>query len=151
MTQVFVSCIYVLMVPQLILITCWSILVMYCVETLSLIYLYRKPPTYDDVLHKHALRYLGIAPIFIFPLGYWALGNPAIFLNTIQLKSHNSEVQDPTHKPFEFSYGFNATHLIFIIGVLYALLTVVREQCFSFIRSIAGLCCQRFIRAQLNE
>lgn len=129
MAQVYVSSMYGLFVPMLFLITLLSIMIMYVVETLSLIYHYRKPPNYDDVLHKHALRYLMLSPFFMCLMGYWALGNPAIFYNTIQLKQHNSEVQDPMHKLFEFSYGFNATHIIFIIGVGYLLLTVARNQC----------------------
>lgn len=75
MTQVFVSFMYGLFIPVLFPIAALGIINMYVCEKFCLLYYYRKPPMYDDKLQKEALAILKNAPMFMFILGYWAMGN----------------------------------------------------------------------------
>lgn len=70
---------------------------MYMVEKFALLYYYRKPPMYDDKLQKDAINLLRNAPVGMFILGYWALGNSAIFFNEKSEKVSRNEVSDPKH------------------------------------------------------
>lgn len=52
MTQIFISFAYGLFLPVLIPICMLGIMNMYIVEKWALLYYFRKPPMYDDVLQK---------------------------------------------------------------------------------------------------
>lgn len=52
---------------------------------------------YDDKLQKDAINLLRNAPVGMFILGYWALGNSAIFFNEKSEKVSRNEVSDPKH------------------------------------------------------
>ena len=58
-----------------------GILNMYIVERYCMFYYYQSPPSYDEKLSNAALKMINRAPIFMFALGYWALGNRQIFFN----------------------------------------------------------------------
>jgi len=75
MTQVFVSFMYGLFLPVLFLTTLFGIFNMYVVERLCLAYYFRKPPLYDAKINLRAIQILKFAPIPMFILGYWSLGN----------------------------------------------------------------------------
>ena len=66
---------YGLFLPILFPVTCIGILNMYIVERYCLFYYYQAPPSYDEKLNKRALSLLTSAPVFMFIMGYWALGN----------------------------------------------------------------------------
>ena len=48
---------------------------LYVNERLGLAYYYQQPPVYDDDLIRTTVRYMKLAPILMFLLGYWAMGN----------------------------------------------------------------------------
>ena len=73
--QVYIAFAYGLFVPMLFITTTIGILNMYIVERICMFYYYQTPPSYDEKLSYHALKLLNRAPIFMFALGYWALGN----------------------------------------------------------------------------
>jgi len=75
MVQVFVSFMYGMFVPLLFPIALFGIFNMYVVERLCLAYYYRKPPMYDHELNTQVLGFLRYAPLLMFLLGYWAVGN----------------------------------------------------------------------------
>ena len=73
--QVYIAFAYGLFVPMLFITTTIGILNMYIVERICMFYYYQPPPSYDDKLSNAALKALIKAPLFMFALGYWALGN----------------------------------------------------------------------------
>jgi hypothetical protein len=52
---------------------------------------------YDEKLNKRAIKLLKMAPVFMFFLGYWALGNRQIFFNEAHPVVHKNQVADPGH------------------------------------------------------
>lgn len=97
LTQIYISFTYGLFIPILFPIAALGILNMYIVEKFALLYYYRKPPMYDDKLQKDAIKVMRNAPLGMFILGYWALGNSAIFFNEKSPKVNNNNVEDPNH------------------------------------------------------
>jgi len=79
--QVYVAFAYGLFIPMLFITTTIGILNMYIVERICMFYYYQSPPSYDDKLSRAVLSLLNKAPIAMFALGYWALGNRQIFFN----------------------------------------------------------------------
>lgn len=75
LTQIYISFTYGLFIPVLFPIAAFGIFNMYMVEKFALLYYYRKPPMYDDKLQKDAIKLMRNAPVGMFLLGYWALGN----------------------------------------------------------------------------
>jgi hypothetical protein len=75
MVQVFVSFMYGMFMPILFPIALVGIINMYFVERLTLAWFYRQPPVFDGKLNTAAIKVLKTAPIGMFVLGYWALGN----------------------------------------------------------------------------
>ena len=66
---------YGMFVPILIPVAMFGIFNMYVVERLALAYWYQKPPMYDEKLNNEVLKVLRYAPLLMFLLGYWAVGN----------------------------------------------------------------------------
>tara|TARA_B110000285_G_C15086396_1_gene596447 strand:+ start:917 stop:1114 length:198 start_codon:yes stop_codon:yes gene_type:complete len=52
-----------------------GIINMYIVERITLAWFYRQPPSFDGKLNDAAIKILSLAPVSMFILGYWALGN----------------------------------------------------------------------------
>ena len=73
--QVYIAFMYGLMIPILFFIALLGILNMYIVERIALFYYYQAPPFYSEKLNYQVIKLLNKAPIFMFLLGYWALGN----------------------------------------------------------------------------
>jgi hypothetical protein len=115
MTQVFVSFMYGLFIPILFPITAFGIINMYLCEKFCLLYYYRKPPMYDDKLQKESLAILKNAPIFMFILGYWALGNTQVFFGERSALTHNNKPADPRHELIDHGHYLNQTHWMFIL------------------------------------
>lgn len=107
LTQIYISFAYGLFIPILFPIAAFGILNMYLVEKFALLYYYRKPPMYDDKLQKDMFKILKNAPLAMFILGYWALGNTAIFFDEKDLKTNNNNVEDPRHHLIDHGHGLN--------------------------------------------
>lgn len=78
----YVAFTYGLFMPIMFPIALIGIFNMYCVERMSLAYYYRQPPMFDEKLNQRAIDLLQGAPILMFMVSYWALGNRQIFFNT---------------------------------------------------------------------
>lgn len=90
---------------------------MYIVERMSLAYYYRQPPMFDEKLNQRAIDLLQGAPILMFMVSYWALGNSQIFFNKPPIiQDHSNGAQDTDHKAFNFT-TVNLTQLILIMIV----------------------------------
>jgi hypothetical protein len=90
MIQVFVSFFYGMFLPILFPICLFGLINMYVTERLCMAYFYKQPPSYDEKLNKRAIKFLKFAPVFMFFLGYWALGNRQIFFNEAIPVTHNN-------------------------------------------------------------
>jgi len=77
--QVYIAFMYGLLIPVLFIIVLLGILNMYIVERIALFYYYRSPPFYSEKLNYRVIKLINKAPLFMFLLGYWALGNRQIF------------------------------------------------------------------------
>lgn len=118
MTSVFVCFMYGTFIPILFIITCFGLFNLYIVENLCIHYWYRKPPMYDEKLIKKALGILHLAPIFMFTMAYWALGNKQIFFNDPITLQYTNKPGNPQHKVFSFDTEFGADHLALIVLLL---------------------------------
>jgi len=81
LVQVFVSFLYGMFIPVLFPIALFGIFNIYVVERMTLAWFYRQPPSFDGKLNDAAIAVLKLAPIGMFTLGYWALGNRQIFFD----------------------------------------------------------------------
>lgn len=142
MTQIFISFMYGLFVPVLFPIATVGILNMYIVEKAALLYYYRKPPMYDDKLQKRSLEILEYAPLGMFVMGYWALGNTQLFFGATQYRIWNNTVVNPLH-PLVDGHGLNQTHWILIMLVLYGVKVVFIDGIRKCVQYICSCCCQR--------
>jgi hypothetical protein len=97
MLQVFVSFLYGMFLPILFPICLFGLICMYFTERLCMAYYYRQPPSYDEKLNKRAIKVLKAAPILMFTLGYWAVGNRQIFFGEANPVEHKNQVADPGH------------------------------------------------------
>lgn len=140
LTLIYVTFMYGLFLPILFPIAAFGVFNMYIVEKLGILYIYRKPPSYDNTLSRIALRYLKGAPILMFLMSYWAFGNTAIFFNKKDLKVHNNAVQDPHHKIIETAYGVNQTHMILLAIVFF----FSGSTLLSFIKPCIPSCLQKY-------
>ena len=66
---------YGMLLPILFPIAFFAFANLYVNERLLLAYYYQQPPIYDDELIRSSLKIMKGAPIFMFVMGYWALGN----------------------------------------------------------------------------
>ena len=142
LTQIFVSFSYGLFLPLLFPITAFGILNMYIVEKFGLLYFYRKPPMYDDNLQKNALILMRRAPIAMFILAYWALGNPAIFYNEKAKIVKNNQVVNPLHSLVDYRHGFNHTHWYLMIVVYLISKDIIFANIKRCFRKNGIQCCQ---------
>jgi len=142
LTQVYISFMYGLFIPILFPIAAFGIFNMYMVEKFALLYYYRKPPMYDDKLQNDALDVLKYAPVAMFVMGYWALGNTAIFFNENSPRNNINSVEDPNHHLIDHGHGLNQTHWLFIIVFLFGVKKVLIDTLMSCIRWIGAYCCE---------
>lgn len=66
---------YGMMIPMLFPVALFAFINIYVNERLLLAYYYKQPPMYDMELHLVALRRIKLAPILMYLIGYWAVGN----------------------------------------------------------------------------
>lgn len=98
LVQVFVSFLYGMFIPILFPIALFGITNMYIVERITLAWFYRQPPSFDGKLNDAAIDTLKYAPIGMFLLGYWALGNRQIFFDEAKPVWHANQVNNPHHE-----------------------------------------------------
>ena len=70
---------------------------------------------YDEKLIKKALKILHLAPIYMFTMAYWALGNKQIFFNVPVTLKYTNKPGDPQHYVFSFDTEFGPDHLALVI------------------------------------
>ena len=73
--QVYISYMYGTNMPILFPITLLAFVNLYINERIVLAYYYQQPPVYDDDLIRTTVQYMKLAPILMFLLGYWVMGN----------------------------------------------------------------------------
>jgi len=73
--QVYMSFMYGMMIPILFPLALFGFFNMYVNERILLAYYYKQPPVYDLDLHLEALKKVKVAPLLMFMLSYWAIGN----------------------------------------------------------------------------
>lgn len=70
---------------------------------------------FDEKLNQRAIDLLQGAPVAMFMVGYWALGNPQIFFNVPPtIKEHGSQAENTEHWPFNFNH-VNSTQLMLLV------------------------------------
>jgi hypothetical protein len=108
---------YGMFIPFLYVVCLVALINFYIVETGALVYFYRKPPMYDGELDTKANRILLYAPLFMFSLGYWAIGNRQMFNNIPSSINFNNRPSNPEHDQLvSFSDGgLDQSHLALII------------------------------------
>ena len=85
---------------------------------------------FDDSLSKRAFRILKFAPILMFFLGYWALGNTAIFSNKSAPRVYFNRSADPQH-PFINFAEYNHTHFALAVFSLWFLRAFLIETIYK--------------------
>jgi len=78
-----VSFLYGMFIPLLFPVTLIGILNIYVTDRILLAYYFKQPPHIDMELQISAVRILKFSPVFMFLIGYWAMGNRQIFENVI--------------------------------------------------------------------
>ena len=66
---------YGMLLPILFPIALFAFVNLYVNERLLLAYYYQQPPIYDDELIRSSITIMKGAPVLMFLMGYWALGN----------------------------------------------------------------------------
>jgi hypothetical protein len=72
---IYVTLMYGLLLPVLFPICVLALFNIFTTDTLMLTYWYQRPPMYDDMIYRKALKILALAPILTFSFGYWAMSN----------------------------------------------------------------------------
>ena len=142
LTQVYISFMYGLFVPVLFPIATIGIMNMYLVEKFALLYYYRKPPMYDEKLQKESIRLLKNAPVAMFLLGYWAMGNNQIFFGRITFKTHANSVSDPRHQLVTTGAGLSQTHWCLVIIFCLFVKKFIIDTIGNCIKMCAKRCCE---------
>lgn len=117
--QVYISFMYGMMIPILFPIALFGLINMYVNERILLAYYYKQPPVYDMELHLVALSRVKWAPVLMFLLGYWAMGNKQLFGNVLVPKEFDSKNSDPKHPLFSPDYDVTYFILFFLISMIF--------------------------------
>ena len=139
LVQVYVAFMYGMFVPLLFPMAAFGIMNMYITEKIALTYFYRQPPMYDETLNQKAFDILKNAPLFMFILGYWAIGNPAIFEGQAEVRVFFNRSADPKHMGIEFCM-INQSHFAFLIFLMW----FVREFLYDMIYVRCILRCKEY-------
>ena len=97
LTMIYVTFIYGLFIPIMFPITLIGIFNTYMTEKICLIWLYRRPPMFDESLIQRTFAMLKYSPLFMFMFGYWAVGQPQIFESLSTDKVFSNRAGDPHH------------------------------------------------------
>lgn len=88
----------------------------------------------------------------MFVMGYWALGNTAIFFNEKAERTNSNDVEDPNHHLIDHDHGLNQTHMLLIIVFLFGIKKIIFDTLASCIQWITSYCCDsRWERDVLGE
>lgn len=131
---------YGMFIPFLFVVCLVSLINFYIVETAGLVYFYRKPPMYDGELDTKANRMLLYAPILMFALGYWAIGNRQMFNNIPSDINFNNRPSNPEHdKLVTFSpNGLDQSHLALFIFFYWAARIFYKRLAFCYYNRCAS-------------
>ena len=86
-----------MMIPTLFPITLIAIVNIYVTDRLLLAYHFQQPEKMDMEMLIIAARYLKGAPLCMFILGYWAMGNRQMYFNIHVPKQYFSDPINPDH------------------------------------------------------
>lgn len=127
--QIWMMFTYGLFIPMIIPVTLFGILLSYVMDKVLLAYFFRQPPQYDHRLQKQVLEVLKPAPIMMYVLGFWVLGNRQAFHNEPdEFTLFKSDLPNPKHwlliplfKPFKTGKAedFMPEHLLLIFGIMW--------------------------------
>ena len=99
---VFVTFMYGLALPILFPTALVSMIVLYYVQKLSIIYYCKEPPSYNEKLNKTAIKIMVWAPMFMYLFGYWMMSNRQIFTNHVVLNDQaNPSYEKTDHTLFK--------------------------------------------------
>ena len=99
---VFITFMFGIAIPLLFPIALLSLVVLYIVERLALVYYYREPPAYDIKLSDTAIKIMNWAPMFMFAFGYWMMSNRQIFYNEFNIdEKANPDVEKTNHSIYD--------------------------------------------------
>jgi len=133
---------YGMFIPILFLVSLFGMFNMYAVERLSLAYVFRQPPHFDSSINSSAIQMLKLAPLMMFGLGYWALGNRQVFFNETQKEViHSNAPPNPNHDPFsEWSTdtegaGYHV-HLCLLMLVFLSLTTIFGNSVYCVVMKL---------------
>lgn len=133
LVMIFITFMYGLLLPILFPICLFGLFNTLVMDKLLLTYYYRKPPAYDDSMHKESLNLLKLAPIFMFTIGYWALGNPAVFKGQTGEMIYINQPYNPKHELIDTTYVSQAQLALVFLAFwvtksLYQLITISKEN-----------------------
>lgn len=78
----------------------------------------------------------------MFILGYWAMGNTAIFFNEKATRTNSNDVADPVHHLIDHHHGLNQTHWLMIIVFMLFIKKIIIDSIASCVMWITSYCCQ---------
>ena len=93
---VFVTFMYGLALPLLFPIALVSLIILYIVEKLCIVYYYKEPPSYDEKLNVIAVKILFWAPLLMYSVGYWMISNKQMFENEAPLNEQANPIVEKT-------------------------------------------------------
>jgi hypothetical protein len=125
---------YGMMIPILYPIALFAFINLYINERLGLAYYYQQPPVYDDEFIRTIIPYMKAAPLFMFTLGYWAMGNRQLFYNLSEEQTYANQKDAPTM----IEHGtWDQLMVVFLAGcfnVFYLLFNKRYAKCFKRIK-----------------
>lgn len=124
---IYVTFMYGMLIPIMFPICLLCLINTYITEKISLIWLYRRPPMFDESLGKRAFDLMKRPPYLMFMMGYWAIGNRQIFDGIPAVKVFNNRPGDPKHPLVPAQ--FNQATLCLIIFLYW----LIRAFCYELI------------------
>ena len=94
---VFVTFMYGLAIPLLFPITLLSLVIVYIIEKLCIVYYYKEPPSYDEKLNVTAVKILSWAPMLMYWVGYWMISNKQMFKNDAVMNLQANPLAEKTN------------------------------------------------------
>lgn len=80
---IFVAFLFGLQMPIVFPLCTLGMFNLFVSEKIMLVYFHAKPPNYNKRITHTVYRIASVAPLFMYALGYWALGNPQFFKNIV--------------------------------------------------------------------
>jgi len=83
--------------PILFPIALFGLIVLYTTNRLSLAYLCRQPPTYDEKMNSTTVSLLRVPPFLYVVMGAWVYSNQQTFYNKVQPNTGDSVFMPSSH------------------------------------------------------